>query len=91
MYAVDALTRRAHALQLTPDAWGRLLRLNTGAAQSLGLGESESVRVTQGEASAEFAVCIDDAVPDGCVWLPSAVPGSEVLGAGFAPVAVEKV
>jgi len=91
MYAVDALTRRAHALQLTPDAWGRLLRLNTGAAQSLGLGESERVRVTQGEASAEFAVCIDDAVPDGCVWLPSAVPGSEVLGPGFAPVAVEKV
>jgi len=91
MYSVDALTRRAHALQLTPDAWGSALRLNAGAAQSLGLDEAGTVRVTQGEASAEFTACVDDAVPDGCIWLPTAVPGSEVLGVGFAPVAVEKV
>jgi NADH-quinone oxidoreductase subunit G len=91
MYSIDALSRRAHALQLTPDAWGAVLRLNPGAAQKLGLGESESVRITQGDGSAEFGVRIDDAVPDGCVWLPTAIPGSEALGLGFGPVSVEKV
>jgi NADH-quinone oxidoreductase subunit G len=91
IYAVDALTRRAHALQMTPDAWGSVLRLNAAAAQSLGLPEAASVRVTQGDASAEFEVRVDDVVPDGCVWLPTAVPGSEALGVGFAPVSVEKV
>jgi len=91
IYSIDALSRRAHALQLTPDAWGAALRLNSGAAQKLGLGESASVRITQGDGSAEFDVLVDDSVPDGCVWLPTAVPGSEALGLGFGPVSVEKV
>ena len=91
MYRVDALTRRAHALQLTPDAWGSSARLSSEAAQSLGLGEDAAVRITQGDASAEFAVRIDDAVPDRCIWLPAAVPGSEALGCSFGPVSVEKV
>jgi NADH-quinone oxidoreductase subunit G len=91
IYAVDALTRRAHALQLTPDAWGAELRMNTPAAELLGLGDTPAVRITQGDASADFAVRIDDGVPDGCIWLPTAVPGSEALGAGFGPVSVEKV
>jgi NADH-quinone oxidoreductase subunit G len=90
IYALDALSRRAHALQLTPDAWGSELRLNAAAAAALDLGEAAAVRVAQGEGSAEFEVRIDDAVPDGCIWLPTAVPGSEALGAAFGPVAVEK-
>jgi NADH-quinone oxidoreductase subunit G len=91
MYSVDALARRAQALQRTPDAWGSVVRLNATAAQTLGLGESGAVRVTQGDGSAEFDVRVDDSVPDGCVWLPTAVPGSEALGLGFGPVSVEKV
>lgn len=91
IYSVDAVTRRAHALQLTPDAWGAVLRLNAASAQSIGLnGSGGAVRITQGDASAEFEAAIDDAVPDGCVWLPAAVPGSEVLGPAFGAVAVEK-
>jgi NADH-quinone oxidoreductase subunit G len=90
IYAVDALSRRAHALQLTPDAWGGELRLNAAAAAALDLGEAAAVRVSQGEGSAEFEVRIDDAVLDGCIWLPTAVPGSEALGAAFGPVRVEK-
>ena len=91
LYAVVALTRRAHALQHTPDAWSAVARINSAAAESLGLGDGASVRIAQAEASAEFPVAIDDRVPDGCVWLPAAVPGSEVLGDAFGPVRVEKV
>ena len=91
MYAVDALTRQASALQTTPDAWGGVLRLNPAAAASLGVDETAALRLTQGEASAEFAVHVDEAVPDGCVWLPVAVPGTEALGPGYGPVSLEKV
>ena len=91
MYAIDALVRRAQALRSTPDAWGDGLRMNASAAASLGLDASASVRVVQDEGSAEFKVRVDDAVPDGCIWLPTAVSGSELLGPGFGPVSVEKV
>ena len=91
MYAVDGLTRRAHALQLTPDAWAGELRMHPEAAASLGLADDATVRVSQGEASAEFAVVLDEAVPQGCIWLPTAVPGTETLGAGFGPVSIEQV
>ena len=91
MYAVDAMVRRAHALQLTPDAWGAGVRINPAAAATLGVGAGADVRIRQGEASAEFVVHLDERVPEGCVWLPTAVPGAESLGAGFGPVAVEKV
>ena len=91
MYAIDAQVRRAQALQSTPDAWGGDLRLNADAARSLGLEGEGRVRLTQDGGAAEFAVRIDDRVPDGCVWLPTAVAGSEALGPGFGVVAVEKV
>jgi NADH-quinone oxidoreductase subunit G len=91
MYAVDAITRRAHALQLTPDAWRGGARINAAVAQQLGVDGEGVIRITQGEHSAELSAAIDDAVPDGCVWLPTAVPGSEQLGPGFGAVTVEKV
>jgi NADH-quinone oxidoreductase subunit G len=90
MYAVDAMTRRAQALQVTPDAWGAVARVNPVAAATLGLSADSAVRVTQGGASAEFGVQLDDAVPEGCIWLPTAVPGTESLGIGFGPVSLEK-
>ncbi len=91
MYNIDGITRRAHALQLTPDAWGSGLRMNAASAERLGVAGGAAVRITQDDTSAELAVGIDDTVPDGCVWLPTAVSGSEALGAGFGPVSVEKV
>jgi len=92
IHSIDAVSRRAHALQVTPDAWGTAVRVNAAAAASLGVnGADATLRVTQGNASAEFAVAIDDGVPDGCVWLPVAIPGSDALGPAFGPVGVEKV
>jgi NADH-quinone oxidoreductase subunit G len=91
MYAVDALTRRAPALQATPDAWGGAARLSPAAAESLGLDEAAALRITQGGATAEFAAHVDEAVPDGCVWLPGALPGTQTLGEGFGPLSLEKV
>ncbi len=90
MYSADALCRRARALQHTPDAWGSGLRLHPSDAGSLAIGEGESVVVSQGGSSISLPVRLDQRVPSGCVWLPSAVPGSESLGLGFGSITVEK-
>jgi len=89
-YATDRLARRARALQMTPDAWINGLRLHPDTAASLGLEEGVSAVINQGEGNLTLPVMFDHQVPTGCVWLPTAVPGSERLGEGFAAVTVEK-
>jgi NADH-quinone oxidoreductase subunit G len=90
MYAIDAVVRRAPALQSTPDAWGDAVRMNRAAAERLGVSDGDALKVGQDGASAVFSARVDDAVPDNCAWLPTAVPGTEALGAGFATVTLEK-
>jgi len=91
MYASDAIVRRSGALQHTPDAWSNGARINNSMAAGLSLGEGDSIRLTQGENSAEMTVTIDDGVPDNCVWLPAALPASVGLGCSFGEISVEKV
>jgi len=91
MYASDAIVRRAPALQHTPDAWGDSLRMHPDTAAALAVEQGGSVRVTQGEGSAEMTVTIDDGVPNNCVWLPGAVAAAGSLGCSFGEVGVEKL
>ena len=91
MHSIDAMVRRAHALQLTPDAWGDAARISPASAEVLGITGDGVIRVRQADGHAEFPVRLDERVPDTCVWLPLAVPGTESLGPGFGPVVVEKV
>ncbi|HHH12709.1 MAG TPA: NADH-quinone oxidoreductase subunit G, partial [Thiolapillus brandeum] len=90
IYASDMLVRRARALQQTPDAWKSALHLHPDTAASLGLGEGDSAVLKQGEGSLTLPVALDGRVATGCVWLPTGVPGSELLGEGFGPVSLEK-
>lgn len=90
IHAVDALTRRAPALQQTPDGWRSAFRLHPETAAGLGLGEGDSAVLTQGEGSLTLPVALDAGVAPGCVWLPTGVPGSELLGRGFGAVSLEK-
>jgi len=91
IYASDAIVRRSDALQHTPDSWHAVARLNCDLAASLSVADGDAVRISQGEGSAEMKIRIDDAVPDNCVWLPSAVPETSGLGCGFGEISVEKV
>jgi NADH-quinone oxidoreductase subunit G len=92
IYAVDALVRRAPSLQKTHDAVTLAASMNPADAKRLDPEEEiTSVRVTQGDASAVMKCIIDDSVPEGSVWIPMAVKGSELLGDPFGEVMVEKV
>ena len=90
MYSVDGLTRRSGALQHTPDSWKYGIRINSNTAVQLGLIEGDSAVLRQDDRSVTLPVSMDDRLLDSCVWMPLAVPGSELLGAGFGPVSLEK-
>ncbi len=90
--AVDALLRRAPALQATPDAVvSELVRLNAGQAEKSGVRDGYTVKVTQGDASATMDVGISERVPDGCLWIQSGTQAAATLGAAFGPVSIERV
>ena len=91
MYAGDALVRRASSLQKASDAQSLCLRLNAKEASRLGVADSETVSVTQGEKSAKMDLVIDDSIPDGTAWIPMAVQGADQLADAFAAIKVEKV
>jgi NADH-quinone oxidoreductase subunit G len=91
VYASDAIVRRAPALNVTPDAWADQVRMGQALANKLGVQADSQVSIQQGDGRIELNVCLDDAVPDDCIWLPSATPSSAGLGCSFANVSVEKV
>ena len=47
--------------------------------------------MSQGDASTEMDVCIDDRVAEGCVWIQSGTQASAMLGPAYGPVTVERV
>jgi NADH-quinone oxidoreductase subunit G len=91
LYALDPLVRRARSLQQTSDAIGLCARLNPREAGRLGLTLGDRVGVRHNGAVVEMAVEVDPTVADGCVRIPAAVPGSELLGPQIGAVTLEKV
>ena len=90
LYHTDMLVRRAQALQHTPDAWKACLLVNPELAQALGLEDGDSVVLRQDAGELTLPLGVDERVPGNCVWMPTGVPGSELLGKGFGAVSLEK-
>ncbi len=90
IHNLDAIVRRAPALQQTADAWCSAFSVHPDTTVALGLGEGDSAVLRQGEGNLTLPVMLDVRVAPGCVWLPTGVPGSELLGEGFGAVTLEK-
>jgi len=90
IYAVDALVRRAAALQQTDDGNAAAIRLNAQQAEKLGLSGAERLVVSQDGVKVAMPLVIDPGLPDGCVGVPAGVPGTEGLGNPFGAVTLEK-
>ncbi len=80
IYAVDALVRRADALQQTPWAAPPVAVLHPDTARRLGVEGAERVRVRQGGGEAELPLVLDLELPEGCLWLPAGVKAVAALG-----------
>ncbi len=91
IYAVDALVRRAEALQQTADAIAFGVWINPAEAGRLGVANGDTVAVKQADDSVQAVVTLDTSIPEGCARIPAALDGSDRLGASYGPVTLEKV
>ena len=80
LYRVDALVRRAEALQRTRDNPGPVVRMNPQEAQRRGVGSSARLRVMGGGESVTLDFLIDRRVPDGCAFIPAGYSETVALG-----------
>jgi len=90
IYAMDAMVRRAPALQKTTDAISAAIRINPEEAAKAGLADGDQVAVIQDGNRATMPVEIDPKVADGSVRVCAALAGSETLGGQFGEVTLEK-
>ncbi|HEX9585338.1 MAG TPA: NADH-quinone oxidoreductase subunit NuoG [Gammaproteobacteria bacterium] len=90
IYAVDAIVRRAGALQRTQDAMLPDAAINPSLAATLGLRDGDMVKVRQNGCEATGVVRLDASVPDQCARIPAGVAMSESLGPAFGPVEIAR-
>jgi len=91
IYALDSLVRHAASLQQTHDAIPAGIYINSDEAVRQGLAAGASAIAVQDGIRAQLPIFIDPNVPNGCVRIPAALAGSEMLGAQFGEVTLEKV
>ena len=91
IHAVDNVVRRAPALQKTADAVRAEAVMCGAQAARLDLAGGDRVLVRQGGCEAALVVAVNEAVPDGCVYIPLGVAGSEGLGGHASPIEVTKI
>lgn len=87
LYAGDSLVRRSEPLQRTSHAQPATLHLNSADARALGLNDGEQALVQQ-SGEVRLTVKIDDGIPAGTAWIPSALSESAALGSMFGEVTV---
>ena len=89
LYGVDAIVRRASALQKTHDALD-VAYMNSADAKPKGISDGEKIRLSQNGSDAEATLVIDELIPKGCVVVPMGTPSSAKLGSAFGPIEISK-
>ena len=90
IYQLDPLTRRARALQATPDADAPAVWVRGDLLASLGLEAGGMVRVRQGECEAVLPAQRDDRLAIDTVRVAAAHPLTAGLGARLGAISVER-
>ena len=79
IYRVDAVTRRATALQQHPLNAGARMLLHPETARKAGLAEGQMAKAGDGTGSATLPVALSTRVSENCVWIERAHPASAPL------------
>ena len=90
IHAVDMLVRRSQALQKTGDAIKAGIYINSTTATQADLHNAENATAIQGDYNISLPVMIDDAIPDGCVMIPTALEASSKLGSAYGSIEIKK-
>ncbi|MCB1713791.1 MAG: NADH-quinone oxidoreductase subunit G [Candidatus Competibacteraceae bacterium] len=86
IYSVDALVRRADALQQTPLAQPAQIRINSQTAQKLGLHNAAQAKAKQSNGEIVLPLVLDDSIPDACVWIAAGLTETAQLGPMIGPI-----
>jgi NADH-quinone oxidoreductase subunit G len=89
IYAVDAITRRAEALQQTHDATSGQVHMNVATAASQGLSDVKQVLVKQDGDWVSLPLVFDERVPDNYAMIPAAVSVNTELGGPCGAIEVQ--
>jgi NADH-quinone oxidoreductase subunit G len=87
IYRVDAVTKRASALQAHPLTLGARAVIHPNDAQKHGLDNGQMVKVGDGNGSAALPLVLSTAVAEGCIWIESHYPATSPLSASV-PLAI---
>ena len=90
MNMVDAICRRAKALQSTDNISDGAIHINSNLAEKNQFSDGDKAQVKQDEANVTLNVVIDDRVPDDCVMIQSAHPELVPLGPVFGTISIAK-
>ncbi|MDX1605461.1 MAG: NADH-quinone oxidoreductase subunit NuoG [Candidatus Competibacterales bacterium] len=86
IYAVDALVRRAPALQRTPLAEAARVRLSAATARRAGVHNAARAELRQNGYAVQLPLELDESVPEHVVWVSAALADSVALGPMVGPV-----
>ena len=90
MNSIDAITRRAHALQQTLDVADGAVHINSQLARQLGLSAGSRVKVEQDDCNIELSIMIDARVPEHCVLIHAAQSCHASLGPWYGDITLSK-
>ena len=91
IYTADAVVRRAMALQLTSDAATPCVVMHSSELLKLGVQSGDTVKVSQGNASAHLVARADDGMPAAAARVAAGHPVTAELGAMFGMITVESI
>jgi len=86
IYRVDAVTRRAEALQAHPLTSGPRITLHPDDAAKSGLKADAMAKVSNAVGTATLQVVVDDRVASGAAWVESGYGATAALAAGCVKV-----
>jgi NADH-quinone oxidoreductase subunit G len=89
IYRIDAVTRRAEALQAHPLTQGPRVVLHPLDAEKIGLQAGQMAKVSDGVGSATLPVAISNTVAESCVWIESNYAATAPLSQSVS-LAIEK-
>jgi NADH-quinone oxidoreductase subunit G len=88
IYHADSLVRRGVALSRSAYGKQARVRMNAETAKQLGLTHGATVKVTQGQGSANSTLTVDSSVASGTVRVPFATEVSALLGVATQSITV---
>ena len=90
IYATDPIVRRSQPLQKSMDGKQAFAVMSESQGSSLSLAEGDMVSVRQNGSAVSLPAKLDNAIPEGCVWVPAGLPETSALGELFGSIEVSK-